>query len=230
MNKNSNRRKVGILGGTFNPVHNGHIQLGQNIRDAFQLDEILYILSANPPHKKTPDIVTPEIRWQMLTRALAPYPYLVPCDLEMKRPNDSWTIVTIEQLKRIRPNDHFYFLSGSEGFLKIRTWKDYKRLLHALTFIVLIREESHRSKVRQLLSEEGIQPLDWPLENHDQSNERDLDEMVNAYLYVYRSPLIHLSSTLIRGKIRASESIEGFVDPEVKKILEEKKLYEKRSI
>lgn len=225
---NNNGRKVGLLGGTFNPVHNGHVQLGKNIREAFDLDEILYVLSAKPPHKKNPDMVTPEIRWAMLTKALAPYPYLVPCDLEMKRPMDSWTIVTIRELKRTRPHDRFYFLSGSEGFLKIRTWKDYKKLLHEVTFIVLIRKEEHKLLVKELLEEEGIMPLDWPLDwpLDCPASGIDQNDTSRAYLYTYHSGLLHLSSTLIRGKIRASEAVEEFIDPEVKKILEEKKLYE----
>ena len=222
MNRTVKSQKVGILGGTFNPVHKGHIQLGLNIREAFGLNEVLYVLSAKPPHKKNPDLVPPEIRWEMLTRALAPYSYLVPCDLEMKRPLDSWTIVTVEDLKRARPIDRLYFISGSEGFLKIRTWKDYRRLLHALTFIVLIREEEHRSLVKQLLKEEGVEPLDFP-DPEESENQNSV-----AYLYKYSSDILHLSSTLIRGKVRSSEQIDQFVDRQVKKIMEEKKLYEKR--
>jgi nicotinate-nucleotide adenylyltransferase len=215
--------RVGILGGTFNPVHKGHIQLGLNIREAFKLDEILYVLSANPPHKKSPEMVPAEIRWDMLNKALAPYPFLVPCDLEMKRPLDSWTIVTAAELKKARPQSRFYFLSGSEGFLKIRTWKDYKKLLHSLTFIVLIREERHKPLVEALLGEEGITPYpfsgDYP---------GDSEGPGTAYLYAYRSDLLHLSSTQIRGKIKSSERIDQFVHEEVKKIMEAKNLYENR--
>ncbi len=89
------KRRIGILGGTFNPVHRGHIQLGLNMREAFRLDEVLYILSAIPPHKKAPHLVSAQLRWEMLEQALAPFPFLVPCDIEKKRPNDSWTTDTI---------------------------------------------------------------------------------------------------------------------------------------
>ena len=111
--------RIGLLGGTFNPVHEGHIQLGLKIRQEFQLDQILYILSAHPPHKKYRDMVPAALRWKMLKIALKPYPQLVPCDLEMKRTNDSWTIDTIQELKLQYPDHRLFFISGSEGFLKI---------------------------------------------------------------------------------------------------------------
>ncbi|RPI72947.1 MAG: nicotinate-nicotinamide nucleotide adenylyltransferase [Desulfobacteraceae bacterium] len=215
---------IGLLGGTFNPIHRGHIELGLKIREVFHLQEILYILSARPPHKKGMTVAPAELRWRMLQKALEPFPQLVPCDIEMKRPADSWTIDTVSELKSRFPGNSYYFISGSEGFLKIRTWKNYRILLHELSFIVVLRKEGHRTEVEQLLLEENITPC-YEFPNPQQPGA----EIPAVYLFSYCSEQLGLSSTFIRQKVKSSgfERIEHFVVEDVKKIMEENKLYEK---
>jgi nicotinate-nucleotide adenylyltransferase len=225
------KTKVGLLGGTFNPVHKGHVELGLNILDAYRLDKVMYIMAARPPHKKNMQMVSPQLRWKMLNRALEPYPKLEPCDIEMKRPIDSWTIDTIDELRQKYPEYHYYFISGSEGFLKIRTWKNYKKLLTMISFIVVIRNKTHRSAVLQLVMDEGMIPCtELPgREDADTGALQENDDRGGVYLYSYFSENIDVSSTLIRQRVKTSkyDHIESLVDLEVKKIMEENKLYEK---
>lgn len=211
---------IGLLGGTFNPIHRGHIDLGLNILSAFNLDYIYYILSARPPHKKYGELASSQLRWEMLLRALKPFPALIPCDIEMQLPHDSWTIDTVQLLIQKNPYHRYFFISGSEGFLKIRTWKNYKQLLQMISFIVILRLDHHKSMVIQLLEEENI-----PYTTNSLGQESFSDSKV--YLYSYHSGTIDISSTLIREHVRESKNIEHFVDSEVKKIMEENKLYEK---
>ncbi|MCP5106222.1 MAG: nicotinate (nicotinamide) nucleotide adenylyltransferase [bacterium] len=202
--------KVGLLGGTFNPVHRGHIDLGLQIREAFGLEKILYILAAQPPHKTNLNVAPTEIRWRMLNEVLARFPQLEPCDSEMKRPTVSWTIDTVEELRKGYPETDFYFISGSEGFLKVRTWKDYKRLLNALSFIVVLRGGGHREAVERLLQDENIR-FDGP--------------SAPVHLFSYESDMLFISSTLIRDRVKRSQGVDGLVEEEVKKIMEENNLY-----
>jgi nicotinate-nucleotide adenylyltransferase len=210
-----NRHKVGLLGGTFNPVHRGHIELGLKIREAFGLDHILYILSARPPHKKSRKIPDARVRFRMLKKALKPYPELVPCDLEIGRREPSWTVDTIAELKARFPGDRFYFITGSEGFLKIRTWKEYRRVLESVSFIIVVRRADHVQKVEAILREEEI-PFT--------AGQKPIPTFPAAYVYQYPSPHLTLSSTLIRRRVRLHQDVTGMVDQ--KNITEVYELYE----
>lgn len=210
------KNKIGLLGGTFNPVHVGHIELGLKILKAFKLDRVMYILSANPPHKEHEKIVTMEIRWRMLQTALKPFPRLVPCEIEMKRSNLSWTYLTIQTLKEDNPGDRFYFISGSEGFLKIRTWKNYRGLLDSILFIVALRKKEHKKKIKDFLEKENIRLC--PDRNLEQNPP-------GVCLYHYDSDKLYISSTLIRQRVKKSKALGELVQKEVQKIMEEEGLY-----
>ncbi|MCK4836215.1 MAG: nicotinate (nicotinamide) nucleotide adenylyltransferase [Candidatus Aminicenantes bacterium] len=210
------KNKIGLLGGTFNPVHHGHIELGQRVLNAFNLNKILYIISANPPHKNTVDLPPAPVRWEMLKRALTSFPNLVPCDVEMKRSNPSWTYRTINILKSQYSGQNFYFLSGSEGFLKIKTWKNYRKLLSSVFFIVILRKGGHKEKLETLLKEENVSFC------YDQNSSPALPCI---HFYSYESDKLQLSSTLIREKIQVCESVGKLVPKEVLKFMKENNLY-----
>jgi nicotinate-nucleotide adenylyltransferase len=210
------KNKIGLLGGTFNPVHLGHIELGKRVLMAFNLDRILYILSANPPHKNPVDLPPAPIRWEMLNRALSSYPNLVPCDVEMKRSSPSWTYQTVTVLKSLYSKQDLCFMSGSEGFLKIKTWKNYRMLLSTICFIVILRKKGHKEKVQTLLQEENV-PV---CQNRDVQPDTPC-----IRFYSYESDTLQLSSTLIREKIRRSEPVNQLVSGEVWKFMKENKLY-----
>jgi nicotinate-nucleotide adenylyltransferase len=211
------QHKTGLLGGTFNPVHRGHIELGLKIRAAFGLDKILYVLSAKPPHKKRQVMPEAELRLAMLKAALQPHPGLVACDLELRRQGVSWTIDTLRELKAAYPAERFYFITGSEGFLKIRTWKEYRQVLREVFFIIVLRRSSHRRQVEKLLREEGI-PIGRETDNPGAPP--------TAFLHTYTSDYLELSATAIRKKISHGQDVSPWVEKNVKKIMEEIKLYE----
>jgi len=211
-------QRTGILGGTFNPVHNGHIDIGLRVLDHFNLDSIRYILSAKPPHKDGDQIVSAALRWKMLEAGLEPYPELIPDDTEIKRDEYSWTIDTIRELIKNSPDTKFYFLSGSEGFLKIRTWKEYKKLFKLINFIVVMRTREQESDVTNLLKKDGINPI---VHGEPEVN-------INAvYYYSYESDHLGLSSTHVRYLAGRREKIDGLVNKRVKEIIEENDLYGK---
>lgn len=211
------KKGTGILGGTFNPVHRGHIELGLKTMEFFSLSKVLYILSANPPHKSNDSVAPPEKRWEMLEMALRPFPNLIPCDIELKRDAFSYTIDTISELKKTYPEEKFFFISGSEGFLKIKTWKNYRELFKELTFLVACRNSIQEKEVKHLLDSEQI-----PYKNGKHIN--PLDKSVR--IYSYSSPILYLSSTIIRNRVKKGQSIDNLVDNDVKNYIMEHGLYE----
>ncbi len=210
-------KRIGLLGGTFNPVHSGHIELGQKAMDRFNLDSILYILSAIPPHKSGSGVIDASLRWQMLKSALLPFDNFIPSDIEINRKTYSWTIDTLNALKKDHPLRNMFFISGSEGFLKIRTWKSYKKLLASLNFIIAVRKESQRRDVIELLESEDIKYTG--------------EEIIHtnypmAYIFSYNSDIKSISSTLIRKKIKEGLDISKMVPEVIKKFISEHHLYE----
>ncbi len=212
-------KRTGLLGGTFNPLHYGHIDLGKRVMYNFNLSSVRYILSAKPPHKDGNGIVSAEIRWEMLTAGLEKYRTLIPDDIELKRDECSWTIDTIKQLKINFPDNNFFFISGSEGFLKIATWKDYKELLKTVNFIIVMRTEEQEEKVTKLLEKENIHPSE---------NEREENSDPSIYYFSYKSGYLDLSSTRIRRIAARGGSLDGLVESEVREIIEENNLYGKK--
>ncbi len=211
-------RRIGLLGGTFNPVHCGHIDMAMRVQAAFALDQVLFVLSARPPHKGLQRLPDAELRLRMLQAALAPHaPRLAPCDIEMRRPEPSWTVDTLRQLRAERPGDVLFFICGSEGFLKIRTWKEHDQVLAGAYFIIVLRRPGHRRAVLSLLAAEGVAALDA---------EDPGRPLPAAFLFAYDSPLLDLSSTAVRRRARDGGDLSRLVAPEVRSMVEGKKLYE----
>jgi len=211
-------RNIGLLGGTFNPVHRGHVDLGLRVRDAFNLDTVLYILSARPPHKEDDPMVSAETRLEMLQTALKPFPGLQASDLEMRRRGNSYSIDTVTHLRHRYPGDRFYFISGSEGFLKIPTWKEWRRLLGCVVFIVVLREAAHREALASLLGAEGVPVRLFPLLFH---------RPPGVNLLIYEAETLPFSSTRVRAWRRGGSDARGMLDPRVTEIMEKNGLYGK---
>ncbi|HNX98898.1 MAG TPA: nicotinate (nicotinamide) nucleotide adenylyltransferase [Candidatus Aminicenantes bacterium] len=210
-------RSTGIFGGTFNPVHRGHVEIGARLRELLGLDRILYVLSARPPHKRMMRLAPAEIRWQMLTAALAGAPGLEPCDLELRREGPSWTLDTVRSLGQAFPDDRFCFICGSEGFFRLETWRGYRELLAAVPFVVVLRKEGHRERVARLAGRCGVSLVETvpPLPSP-------------PAICPLRVPTatLDLSSTEIRKRRKAGEGVEGMVAGDVQTIMEVSRAYE----
>tara|TARA_B100000315_G_scaffold258576_1_gene311239 strand:- start:955 stop:1524 length:570 start_codon:yes stop_codon:yes gene_type:complete len=139
--------KIGILGGTFNPPHLGHLVLAQEALDKYRLEKILFIPTNIPPHKQG-DLTPPKARLEMLKLAIADKPKFEVSDLEIIRPGVSYTIDTIKALKKQCPNDDFFLIIGSDLSENFSTWKNYKEIKNQVEIIVARRKDypSHESQ------------------------------------------------------------------------------------
>ena len=133
-------KRIGIMGGTFDPVHNGHLLLGKQAYEEYGLDEIWYMPSHIPPHKKDRNITAGEARIDMLHLALKDLPYCVISDFEMKREGNTYTAHTLALLKEEYPECEFYFIIGADSLFQIESWYHPEQVMAMTTLMVSGRE------------------------------------------------------------------------------------------
>lgn len=129
-------KKIGIMGGTFNPIHKGHIAIAQSAYEEYDLDQVLFLPSKNPPHKKGKDIASDEARMDMVRLAIEPYPFFSISMAEMEREGYSYTADTLQYYKKKWPDDTFYFIVGADSLHYIAQWKNPRaifQLAHILS-------------------------------------------------------------------------------------------------
>ena len=130
--------KIGIFGGTFNPIHYGHLRSAEEIRLIFGLDRIFFIPSGNPPLKRK-DLADADHRYNMVRMAVRDNPYFEVLDIESIRPGKSYTVNTLEQLLKNYADADFYFILGIDAFLDIPNWREPEKILSLANFIVISR-------------------------------------------------------------------------------------------
>lgn len=193
--------KVGIMGGTFDPVHNGHLIIAENIRNNYSLDKIIFIPSARPPHKNRKLISSPIHRYNMVNLSIASNDCFFSSTMEIDREGESFTIDTLKQLKSENKDYELYFIIGQDAMKQIHTWKDYEMLFDYANFIVVSRISYSPDEIKSANSEF--------LHN----------------IYFADTPIIDISSTIIRQKVKNNESITYMVDHLVEKYIYKEKLY-----
>lgn len=139
MVKSDKSRRIGIFGGTFNPIHHGHLINIQLVKEEFALDLVLLIPAKIPVHKTVTDGIDPADRYRMTELAVTGLDGFHVSDIEIKRESASYTITTLEELERIYPDDELLLIIGSDSFNELDTWKEYKKIITNYTLIVMQR-------------------------------------------------------------------------------------------
>ncbi|MBM4126538.1 MAG: nicotinate (nicotinamide) nucleotide adenylyltransferase [Nitrospira sp.] len=132
--------KLGLLGGSFNPIHNGHLALAGHVLDKLQLDHILFIPTGDPPHKQDGSLAPAAHRYEMVRLAIADKPAFGLSDMEIRRTGKSYTIDTVQTLQhQFGPSTDLHLLIGLDAFLDLPNWKDPRELLRRCRFVVVPR-------------------------------------------------------------------------------------------
>jgi len=205
-------QKLGILGGTFNPIHFGHLAAAELVRDRLKLDRVLFIPSYLPPHKRDIDIPSALHRQTMVNLAIAGNPHFILSDIEIKREGRSYSIDTMEELERDYPETEFYFIAGIDSFLEIQTWKDWQRLLSLCWFVVLSRPGYAFS---------DLTVIGFMRQSEKELRALDRGELFSAMVrtdeigvFLEQIPLLDVSSTDIRTRVHQRGSIK-YLLPEI---------------
>jgi nicotinate-nucleotide adenylyltransferase len=137
---NSLSKKKGIMGGTFDPIHYGHLVTAEEVRDYFDLEEVVFVPSARPPHKIGQEISDPEHRYLMVVLATVTNPYFRVSRVEIERPGPSYSIDTVRYFKKIWGEDtEIFFITGADAFAQISSWNNPAELLNLCTFVAASR-------------------------------------------------------------------------------------------
>lgn len=187
---------IGILGGTFNPVHIGHIILATYLRQWNYVDRVWMMLSPLNPLKDGQDILADDIRMDMLRIATADVPDIEPCDIELSMPRPSYSIDTLRTLSQRFPDKHFRLIIGSDNALIFDKWRDYRSILDRYNVIVYPRPG-------------------YPVDT----------ATLYPQMQVVDAPIVEISSTMIRQAIAAGRNVEPMLPPGVYKYIVEHKLY-----
>src|SRR5436309_3368651 len=133
-------RRVAIYGGTFDPVHNGHIEVARRVLDLFRLDEVVFVPACVPPHKRNANITSVYHRFAMLALATEADQRLLVSTIELDAPEQPYAVETVERMRAaLGPETELFFLMGADSWLETRSWHQWKRLLSLCNFIIVTR-------------------------------------------------------------------------------------------
>ncbi len=213
--------KAGLFGGTFNPFHNGHIEIIQYVKDRYGLEKIFLIPSATPPHKPDINLAPANDRFEMVKQSLKGHENFFVSDKELIRKGPSFTIDTINEFKKeYGPTTLFYLLMGSDAFLDITTWKHKDQIFEAIQIIIMLR--GHWENYNAIVSF-----IDENISKGYIFNEQDntFSHKKKQKIIICKVPKINISSTMIRDRIKNNKSIKDLVPANIEKIIRTKELY-----
>lgn len=215
------RQRVGILGGTFNPVHLGHLRAAEDAVRRFGLDEVLLVPSYIPPHKNLGDIAPARDRLRMLELACAGRAWCLPSDIEIKARGKSYSILTLKKLKRLYPQAWIFFILGADAFVEIETWKDHEDVLRQCLFIVTSRPGTSLDAAAGVLGgrlRERMRTI-----GPDDRPDEAMFESGRVFLMPFEA--LDVSSSDIRRRLKAGAPLTGLVPKAVEDYLHHHRLY-----
>jgi nicotinate-nucleotide adenylyltransferase len=196
--------KIGIMGGTFDPIHIGHLIAAEHARENMGLDEVWFMPSHQPPHKSDVPKATAEQRLRMVELAIGNHPAFRTTDIEFRREGKSYTVDTVHHLIDLFPQHSFYFIIGADMVHFLPKWYQIDEIVKHVRFIGLSR----------------------PGFSSDTSDyDKEAQDILDKVHFV-PMPLIEISSTLVRESMKRSKSIRYLVPDSVRQFIEENRLYE----
>lgn len=200
-------RKIGILGGTFNPIHNGHIQMAEYARSELRLDKVIFIPTYTPPHKDSVNLTSEAHRLKMCRIACEVSNSFEVSEIETERKGKSYSCDTLTSLKEIYPEDELYFIMGADMFLCLEKWKNPEIIFEKADIIAIPRNINEANE----------------LEQYYYSVLKDM----GARAHILPKSVVQVSSTFIRENIEDKNSALKFLNENVYKYIVENNLYRK---
>ena len=200
-----NKKRVGIMGGTFNPIHLGHLIIAEAAYEAYNLDEVLFVPSGVSYMKDQSEILDAKKRVHMTGLAIEDNPHFALSTIEIDRDGNSYSYETLETLRKQNPNTEYFFLVGSDTLFALETWKHPEILLPSCTILVAVRD--------------GV-----PMEKM-QEHAKYLAEKFGGSIKLLTTPNIEISATDIRSRLAANRDVKYFVPDSVLEFIHKYDLY-----
>ena len=202
--------KIGIMGGTFDPIHIGHLLLGEFAYENFHLDEIWFLPNGNPPHKTTDESgVSLDDRIEMVKLASDDVPYFRLNLYEASSKKHSYTYSTMRALREMYPEHEFFFILGADSLFSIEQWKNFREIFPSCTILAAMRDDKDTESM--------------------QAQIRYLNEKYGADIRLLQAPLVEISSTTIRRRAENGLSIRYMVPDVVSEYIQSNALYKIKS-
>ena len=198
-------KKVGILGGTFNPVHIGHLILAETAYETFGLEYVLLMPNGNPPHKELKSKDRGIHRMNMLKLAVRDNPHLQTSSFELDRTGVIYTYKTLELLKKEHPDTKYYFILGADSLFDLEKWQKPDSICKNATLLAAVRDELGKERVKQQIAL--------------------LEREFQAEIYLMDTPNLSFSSHNIRERIKNGKTVTYYIPKEVEEYIHKNNLY-----
>ena len=197
--------RLGIMGGTFDPIHYGHLVGAEMARSKFNLNKVIFIPSGTPPHKDRSDITAAGLRYEMIERAIQDNPAFDISAIELERKGPSYTVDTLRVLRDFWPDHELYFITGSDVLCEIFSWHEVEEILKMTEFIGAARP--------------GFDASDFLLKVHQEHPE------TQGRIHYIEVPALAISSTDIRARVKLGEPIRYLLPEPVRLFIQDHGLY-----
>lgn len=197
-------KKIGIMGGTFDPIHYGHLLIAQSAAEEFHLDKILFLPTGVSPHKKTSLVSSPKLRCELTALAIADNPLFCLSDFEAQNTDVNYTYRTLQKFKELSPNTQFFFIMGEDSLNDFSKWKNPQEICNQATLLVAVRND-------------GSSDIDSKIASVTQTYHADIHKL--------HSPNFAISSRDIREKIRSGKSVRYMIPDTVNAYIQKNGLY-----
>ena len=199
-------QKIAVMGGTFDPIHFGHLAAAEAVRTELNLEKVLFLPAGRPAHKQNQIITEPKSRFIMTALAVANNPNFEASSLEIERPGTTYTIETIKQLITIYGSEaEIYFIIGADSVFELPSWYKVRELLRICKIVVVTRPGFDNEVLEQKINE--------------------LTEEYNGDIYLIEIPSLEISSTDIRDRIKTGKSIKYLLPESVESYIKENDIY-----
>lgn len=199
-------RKIGIMGGTFNPIHMAHLILAENAYEQLKLDKVLFMPSKKPPHKLKENITADEHRLKMVQLAIEGNPHFEVSAVELKREGTTYTAETLEQLKAEYPEDEFYFILGADSLFQMEDWWRPDTIFELAHIVAAVRDHVKDREMKEQVTY--------------------LYNKFKADIHLLDTPNMDISSKKLREDLKTGKSIRYYIPDAVLKYIKKHHLYQ----